>query len=95
MSLALTSTCVGGRRAPLQMPVVMPAPKKAGVEFSALEVEAIEAVIKHGTAKRAAAPLGISPKAVEARIGRAYDRAGVRHIAQLVAAYVTAQLKGQ
>lgn len=93
MSLALVSTCVGGRRAGLAAPVLTP-PRTERLSFTPYEVEAIEAIIKHGTAKKAAAPLGLSPKAVEARIGRAYDRAGVRHIAQLVAVYVTAQLKG-
>ena len=57
------------------------------------EVESVEAVIRHGSAKKAASSLGISPRTVETHIQHAYGKAGVSHISQLVAAYVTAKLK--
>lgn len=59
------------------------------------EVQALEAVIACGHAKVAAGLLGMSVKTLECHMQIAREKSGHRHIAPLVAAYVTAKLAGQ
>ncbi|RZJ12191.1 MAG: hypothetical protein EOP39_04335 [Rubrivivax sp.] len=107
MTLALTSTCVGGRRAGPQSPILVPPrrPRLPSIRpannaagrlwgLTARECEVIEAYIAHGLGKVAAPALGISVKTFDAFISRILDRVGAVSSVQLVAFYVTAQLKG-
>ncbi len=62
--------------------------------FTARESEVIESYIRHGSGKVVADELHISLRTFEQTIVRCRGRVGVISSVQLVAAYVTAQLKG-
>lgn len=113
MTLALTSTCVGGRRAIASAPpetnlsTKPQASIRAGVGQQSVgvggrlwgltrrEEQVLEAVIQLGHGKIAAAELDIAGKTLEIHMARVREKAGMRHIAPLVAAYVTAKLKAE
>ncbi|RZL40156.1 MAG: hypothetical protein EOP35_01740 [Rubrivivax sp.] len=101
MTLALTSTCVGGRRAPLpcELPCELPEPiipAKRGVTWSltARQTEVIETVIRIGTCIGAASALGLSIKTIEAHMDNARGRVNVDTNYQLIAAYAAARSGG-
>lgn len=109
MSLPLTSTCVGGRRAGVDTPFIEPVKEKvaAGTAYTdpgiggrlwgltRRETEALEAVITHGRAKVACRALGMSPKTLEVHVQRIRAKSGHSHIAPLVAAYVSAKVRDE
>lgn len=95
MTLAITSTCVGGRRALLDEPpeVALAVKREPPLSLTARQREVIEAVVRVGTCIGAASALGLSIKTVEAHMENARGRVSVGTNYQLIAAYVTAQLK--
>lgn len=105
MTLALASTCVGGRRAVPMAPGF--APKKADAyaasetlagkafRLTKRESQVIDAVIRTGMCVVAANVLGLSVKTIECHMASARAKAGVDTNYQLIAVYVAAQLKGQ
>lgn len=108
MTLALTATCVGGRRVGPSVPMAASfAPKKADAYAAAetqagkafrltkREAQVVDAVIRTGVCVVAANVLGLSVKTIECHMANARTKAGVDTNYQLIAAYVTAQLKGQ
>lgn len=111
MTAALISTCVGGRRAGVTQPtnhadrrhaaaragMFKPDPGVGGVMWGLTrrEVQALEAVIAQGHAKVAAEALGMSIKTLECHMQNVREKSGHRHVAPLVAAYVTAKLSAK
>lgn len=109
MSLALVSTCVGGRRAGLDVQIYRPvvdAPKQRASRLAASnqagrlwgltdrDCQILDAYIKHGLLKIVAAELGLQCHSIETALRRMHAKAGVNSSIQLVAAYVTAKSGG-
>lgn len=96
MTLALISTCVGGRRAGAGVlsPVRRIENRDATLPFTHREREVLEAVIKTGYCTRAAEALGLSHKTVEIHMLHMRTKAVVDSNYQLIAAYVQEKCTG-
>ena len=92
MNLALTSTCVGGRRAGQPLQIVVPPRKK--IDLTPRETQVIEAVIATGFCTLAAARLRMSVKTIEVHMQRLREKHGALSNYQLIAAYVAGKTAG-
>lgn len=91
MTLPLTSTCVGGRRAGLPPVMAFSKPAAEPIEaprtFTARQLQVIATVIRTGTCIGASAELGLHVRVVEKHLRNARAVVGVETNYQLIAAY--------